>query len=274
MRRGRTGWTVVFPQFGLNAHYFEAKSNRSSLKACPNQFKALSLLRIRFSFSPLGNRDDIFPQPPSVSTMSTKGNGQNRFGDFRFPRAGGLMHVSLLYAVSDGPSRALVVRLHAVIPPAGVQPPRHTRGARHGTHSPADGSFKPLRFGTRPLPRCRLLSLKSSSTLSRVGLRGRAPHGGPQSSNPSRRAPRAAEPCAPSRNCAGNAPFARVGFCVEEAQGAFSRGRKCFSPSIYWGRTGNRDKLSRKNRDKGGPLILCKTSRKPLVSPRVRWYDI
>ena len=25
---------------------------------------------------------------------------------------------------------------------------------------------------------------------------------------------------------------------------------------------------------KGGPLILCKTSRKPLVSPRVRWYDI
>lgn len=89
MRRGRTGWTVFFPQFGLNAHCFEAKSNRSSLKACPNQFKALSLLRIRFSFSPLGNRDDIFPQPPSVSTMSTKGNGQNRFGDFRFPRAGG-----------------------------------------------------------------------------------------------------------------------------------------------------------------------------------------
>ena len=249
MRRGRTGWTVVFPQFGLNAHCFEAKSNRSSLKACPNQFKSLSLLRIRFSFSPLGNRDDIFPQPPSVSTMSTKGNGQNRFGDFRFPRAGGLMHVSLLYAVSDGPSRALVVRLHAVIPPAGVQPPRHTRGARHGTHSPADGSFKPLRFGTRPLPRCRLLSLKSSSALSRVGLRGRAPHGGPQSPNP--RAPRAAEPCAPFRNCVGNAPFARIGFCVEEAQGAFSRGRKCFSPSIYWGRTENRDKLSRKNRDKG-----------------------
>ena len=120
--------------------------------------------------------------------MSTKGNGQNRFGDFRFPRAGGLMHVSLLYAVSDGPSRALVVRLHAVIPPAGVQPPRHTRGARYGTHSPADGSFKPLRFGTRPLPRCRLLSLKSSSALSRVGLRGRAPHGGPQSPNPLRRA--------------------------------------------------------------------------------------
>lgn len=103
MRRGRTGWTVVFPQFGLNAHCFEAKSHRSSLKVSPNQFKALSLLRIRFSFSPLGNRDDIFPQPPSVSTMSTKGNGQNRFGDFRFPRAGGLMHVSLLYAVSDGP---------------------------------------------------------------------------------------------------------------------------------------------------------------------------
>ena len=189
MRRGRTGWTVVFPQFGLNAHCFEAKIHRLSLNVCLNQFKALSLLRIRFSFSPLGNRDDIFPQTPSVSTMSTKGNGQNRFGDFRFPRAGGLMHVSLLYAVSDGPSRALVVRLHAVIPPAGVQPPRHTRGARHGTHSPADGSFKPLRFGTRPLPRCRLLSLKSSSALSRVGLRGRAPHGGPQSPNPSRRAP-------------------------------------------------------------------------------------
>ena len=189
MRRGRTGWTVVFPQFGLNAHCFEAKSHRSSLKVSPNQFKALSLLRIRFSFSPLGNRDDIFPQPPSVSTMSTKGNGQNRFGDFRFPRAGGLMHVSLLYAVSDGPSRALVVRLHAVIPPAGVQPPRHTHGARHGTHSPADGSFKPLRFGTRPLPRCRLLSLKSLSALSRGCLRGRAPHGGPQSPNPSRRAP-------------------------------------------------------------------------------------
>lgn len=141
MRRGRTGWTVVFPQFGLNAHCFEAKIHRLSLKVFPYQFKALSLLRIRFSFSPLGNRDDIFPQTPSVSTMSTKGNGQNRFGDFRFPRAGGLMHVSLLYAVSDGPSRALVVRLHAVIPPAGVQPPRHTRGARHGTHSPADGSF-------------------------------------------------------------------------------------------------------------------------------------
>ncbi len=167
--------------------------------------------------------------------MSTKGHGQNRFGDFRFPRAGGLMHVSLLYAVSDGPSRALVVRLHAVIPPVGVQPPRHTRGARHGTHSPADGSFKPLRFGTRPLPRCRLLSLKSSSALSRVGLRGRAPHGGPQSPNPSRRAPRAAEPCAPFRNCVGNAPFARIGFCVEEAQGAFSRGRKCFRPAFIGG---------------------------------------
>ena len=66
-----------------------------------------------------------------------------------------------------------------------------------------------------------------------------------------RRAPRAAEPCAPFRNCAGNAPVVRIGFCVEEAQGAFSGGRKCFSPSIYWGRTGNRDKLSRKNRDKG-----------------------
>ena len=47
-----------------------------------------------------------------------------------------------------------------------------------------------------------------------------------------------------------HAPFARIGFCVEEAQGAFSRGRKCFSPSIYWERTENRDKLSRKNRDK------------------------
>ena len=64
-----------------------------------------------------------------------------------------------------------------------------------------------------------------------------------------------------------HAPFARIGFCVEEAQGAFSRGRKCFSPSIYWGRTENLDKLSRKNRDKsaaefplrgGAPdAILC-----------------
>ena len=62
----------------------------------------------------------------------------------------------------------------------------------------------------------------------------------------------AAEPCAPSRNRAGNAPFARVGFCVEEAQGAFRRGRKCFSPRVSWGRAGNRDRLSRKNRDKGG----------------------
>ena len=43
-----------------------------------------------------------------------------------------------------------------------------------------------------------------------------------------------------------HAPFARIGFCVEEAQGAFSRGRKCFSPSIYWERTENRDKLARK----------------------------
>ena len=76
MRRGRTGWTVVFPQFGLNAHCFEAKSHRSSLKVCPNQFKTLSLLRIRFSFSPLENQDDIFPQPLSMSTMSTKGNGE------------------------------------------------------------------------------------------------------------------------------------------------------------------------------------------------------
>ena len=56
----------------------------------------------------------------------------------------------------------------------------------------------------------------------------------------------AAEPCAPSRNRAENAPFARVGFCVEEAQGAFRRGRKCFSPRVSWGRAGNRNRLSRK----------------------------
>ena len=61
----------------------------------------------------------------------------------------------------------------------------------------------------------------------------------------------AAEPCAPSRNRAENAPFARVGFCVEEAQGAFRRGRKCFSPRVSWGRARNRDRLSRKNRDTG-----------------------
>ena len=61
----------------------------------------------------------------------------------------------------------------------------------------------------------------------------------------------AAEPCAPSRNRAENAPFARFGSCAENVQGAFRRGRKCFSPRVSWGRAGNRDRLSRKNRDTG-----------------------
>ena len=61
----------------------------------------------------------------------------------------------------------------------------------------------------------------------------------------------AAEPCAPSRNRAENAPFARFGSCAENVQGAFRRGRKCFSPRVSWGRAGNRNKLSRKIRDTG-----------------------
>ena len=61
----------------------------------------------------------------------------------------------------------------------------------------------------------------------------------------------AAEPCALSRNSAETEPFARFRPCAQKVQGAFRRGRKYFSSSIYWGRTGNRDKLSRKNRDKG-----------------------
>ena len=61
----------------------------------------------------------------------------------------------------------------------------------------------------------------------------------------------AAEPCAPSRNRAENAPFARVGSCAENVQGAFRRGRKCFSPRVSWGRAGNRNRPSRKNRDTG-----------------------
>ena len=74
----------------MSAHCFEANSHRSSLKVFPNQFKALSLLRIRFSFSPLGiETTSSLNLPPCLLSMSTKGHGQNRFGDFRFPRAGG-----------------------------------------------------------------------------------------------------------------------------------------------------------------------------------------
>ena len=57
----------------------------------------------------------------------------------------------------------------------------------------------------------------------------------------------AAEPCAPSRNRAENAPFARFGSCAENVQGAFRRGRKCFSPRVSCDRARNRDKFSRKN---------------------------
>ena len=59
----------------------------------------------------------------------------------------------------------------------------------------------------------------------------------------------------PVSDLCGIRAFARFGFCVENVQGAFRRGRKHFLPSAYWGRTGNRDKLSRKNRDKRGSIL-------------------
>ena len=250
MRRGRTGWTVVFPQFGLNAHCFEAKSHRSSLKVCPNQFKALSLLRIRFSFFLWGSRRHLPPTSLRVY-YEYKRQWSKSLWLFPLPPCRGtdacLSPIRSVGRPFAGPCR----------PPAFCNSSyRSTTSATHSRYQARNAltcgrDIQAFAVRDAALPRCRLISLKSSSALSGVGLRGRAPHGGPQSPNPSRRAPRAAEPCAPFRNCAGNAPVVRIGFCVEEAQGAFSRGRKCFSPSIYWGRTGNRDKLSRKNRDKG-----------------------
>ena len=55
----------------------------------------------------------------------------------------------------------------------------------------------------------------------------------------------------PVAESGGQRAFARFGPCAENVQGAFRRGRKCFSPRVSWGRAGNRDRLSRKIRDTG-----------------------
>ena len=130
------------------------------------------------------------------------------------------------------------------------------RGRAAGTSAPTTGpSHVPALATFPPQPRSRPSHVPTPATFP-PQPRSHPSHVPAPATFPPQPRPRpshvpavvlAAEPCAPSRNRAGNAPFARVGFCVEEAQGAFRRGRKCFPLRVSWGRAGNRDKLSRKN---------------------------
>ena len=93
----------------------------------------------------------------SAPPMRTFVNRLNRFGDFRFPIPFAWC-LSLSYSQCRAAITGFVARLHSVIHPVGVQPLRRTRGARRGTHSPTDGTFKRFRIGLRSLPWRRLLS--------------------------------------------------------------------------------------------------------------------
>ena len=134
------------------------------------------------------------PAPP----MRTKVNRLNRFGDFRFP-APLAWCMSLSYSQCRAAIDGFVTRLHSIIHPAGVQPSRRTRGARHGTHSPADGTFKRFRIGLRSSSWLRLLFLESPAGIS-AGIRGLCgrPHCRQLLLTPPRRGP-AREGAAPPR---------------------------------------------------------------------------
>ena len=107
--------------------------------------------------------------------------------------------------------RACRGRTHAALGAGLPDVPRRGRAA--GTSAPTSGpSHVPAPATSPPQPRSR------PSHVPAVVL--------------------AAEPCAPSRNRAENAPFARFGSCAENVQGAFRRGRKCFSPRVSWGAGG------------------------------------
>ena len=106
------------------------------------------------------------PAPP----MRTKVNRLDRFGDFRFP-APRAWCMSLSYSQCRAAVDGFVARLHSIIHPAGVQPPRRTRGARHGTRSPADGTFRRFRIGLRSSSWLRLLFPEPSAGIS-AGIRG------------------------------------------------------------------------------------------------------
>ena len=112
----------------------------------------------------------------SASPMRTFVNRLNRFGDYRIPTPFAWC-MSLSYSQCRAAVVDLVARLHSIIHPAGVQPLRRTRGARRRTHSPADGTFKRFRNGSRSLPWRRFLSLRSSSVFARYCGLCRRPHG-------------------------------------------------------------------------------------------------
>ena len=107
-------------------------------------------------------RSDVLrPAPP----MRTKVNRLNRFP------ASLAWCMSLSYSQCRAAVDGFVARLHSIIHPAGGQPSRRTRGARHGTHSSADGTFKRFRIGLRSSSWLRLLFLESSAGIS-AGIRG------------------------------------------------------------------------------------------------------
>ena len=140
-------------------------------------------------FARRARSDVLRPAPP----MRTKVNRLNRFP------ASLAWCMSLSYSQCRAAVDGFVARLHSIIHPAGVQPSRRTRGARHGTHSPADGTFKRFRIGLRSSSWLRLLFLESPAGIS-AGIRGLCgrPHCRQLLLTPPRRGP-AREGAAPPR---------------------------------------------------------------------------
>ena len=140
-------------------------------------------------FARRARSDVLRPAPP----MRTKVNRLNRFP------ASLAWCMSLSYSQCRAAVDGFVARLHSIIHPAGAQPSRRTRGARHGTHSPADGTFKRFRIGLRSSSWLRLLFLESPAGIS-AGIRGLwgRPHCRQLLRTPPRRGP-AREGAAPPR---------------------------------------------------------------------------